>query len=450
MRCMQQGRDPRQSAPSVAVAPPRRRRPISRIAQRASAVFWFGRGESASDDRPAPGVVPTTECAEARDRRSSDRHARRVRTAINDTPGEGEAPPETRIRELPKLPRAGDNTPIVFALRFRSPRNCGTIRRVGHCESVLRPEWVSDDLFPFESRFFTTPSGQQMHFVDEGSGDPIVFVHGNPSWSFEFRHLVKALRSDARCVAPDHIGFGLSSRSSSSEDHHPQTHARNLAALLDHLELRDITLFMSDWGGPIGLDFTRQRPQRVRRIVISNTWCWPVGRDLHFRSFSFFMSSSLGQYLIKRRNVFVNRLMPMAVGDRSVLTPEVIEHYRNAQADPEMRRASAALAGHIVGARNWLDSIWKEHARFANKPILILWGCRGHGLSQTGTRPVDVRHVGLRVPRVHTVRPLPGGRGARQSRLDAPRVPASKPVRSAPPGRRFPISLIARRASAVF
>lgn len=246
-------------------------------------------------------------------------------------------------------------------------------------ESV-RPDWVSDDLFPFESRFFTAPSGHAMHFVDEGRGDPIVFVHGNPSWSFEFRHLIRALRSDVRCIAPDHIGFGLSARGSFSEDHHPQTHARNLAALLDHLELRDITLFLSDWGGPIGLDFARRHPGRVRRLVISNTWCWPVGGDLHFRSFSFLMSSALGQYLVRRHNFFVNRLLPMAVGDRSVLTPEIMEHYRNAQPDPEARRASAALPGHIVGARDWLDSIWKEHARFADKPVLILWGLKDMAL----------------------------------------------------------------------
>lgn len=215
-----------------------------------------------------------------------------------------------------------------------------------------------------------------MHLVDEGRGDPIVFVHGNPSWSFEFRHLIRALRSDVRCIAPDHIGFGLSARSSLSEDHHPQTHARNLAALLDHLELRDITLFLSDWGGPIGLDFARRHPGRVRRLVISNTWCWPVGGDLHFRSFSFLMSSALGQYLVRRHNFFVDWLLPMAVGDRSMLTPEIKEHYRNAQPDPEARRASAALPGHIVGARDWLDSIWKEHARFADKPVLILWGLK--------------------------------------------------------------------------
>ena len=85
--------------------------------------------------------------------------------------------------------------------------------------SPARPDWVSGEMFPFESRFFTTPSGQSMHFIDEGEGEPIVFVHGNPSWSFEFRHLVKGLRSEFRCIAPDHIGFGLSSRSNRSEDH---------------------------------------------------------------------------------------------------------------------------------------------------------------------------------------------------------------------------------------
>ena len=88
-----------------------------------------------------------------------------------------------------------------------------------------RPDWVSDTLFPFESRFFDTPDGQRMHYVDEGSGAPIVFVHGNPAWSFEFRQLIEGLRSEYRCIAPDHIGFGLSSRSSSREDHHPAAHA---------------------------------------------------------------------------------------------------------------------------------------------------------------------------------------------------------------------------------
>ena len=141
--------------------------------------------------------------------------------------------------------------------------------------SPARPDWVSDDLFPFESRFLALPPDHRMHYIDEGRGEPLVFVHGNPAWSFLFRHPVRQLRSEFRCVAPDHIGFGLSSRSARREDHHPESHARRLAALLDHLDLREITLFMNDWGGPIGLDFARKHPERVKRLVIANTWDTP-------------------------------------------------------------------------------------------------------------------------------------------------------------------------------
>ena len=241
---------------------------------------------------------------------------------------------------------------------------------------IVRPDWVSDDLYPFESRCFATPSGHRMHFVDEGEGDSIVFVHGNPTWSFEFRHLIRELRSEFRCVAPDHIGFGLSSRSDRREDHHPESHANRFAALLNHLDLRDLTLFMTDWGGPIGLDFARKHPDRVRRIVIANTWCWPVADDLHFKSFSYLMSSWIGQYLMKRHNIFVNKVMPKAVGDRNVLTPEIMAHYRDAQSSPDARSASAALPGCIVGASEWLGSIWRGRAAFAARPALIIWGIR--------------------------------------------------------------------------
>ena len=165
--------------------------------------------------------------------------------------------------------------------------------------TLARPEWVSETMFPFESRYFTTPSGHRMHYVDEGDGEPIVFLHGNPSWSFEFRHLINGLRSDFRCVAPDHIGFGLSGRSQSSVDHHPDAHAKSFEALLEDLDLRDVTLYMSDWGGPIGLDFARRHPDRVKRIVIANTWSWPVNDDMHFRRFSFMMRSWVGQLLIR-------------------------------------------------------------------------------------------------------------------------------------------------------
>ena len=241
---------------------------------------------------------------------------------------------------------------------------------------TARPNWVSADMFPFESRFFTTPSGHSMHYIDEGAGEPVVFVHGSPSWSFEFRHLVKGLRSEFRCIAPDHIGFGLSSRSSNSEDHRPQAHADAFTSLMDHLDLRDITLYLTDWGGPIGLHFARTHPERIKRIVIANTWCWPVSRDPHFVMFSFMMSSWLGRFLIKRFSFFVNRVVPMAVGSKDVLTPQVMEHYRNAQPTPDARSACAALPGAIVGATDWLGTIWEDREAFADLPALVLWGMK--------------------------------------------------------------------------
>ena len=241
-------------------------------------------------------------------------------------------------------------------------------------ESNCRPDWLSKDLYPFESNFFSTEFGHQMHFVDEGDGDPIVFVHGNPAWSFEFRHLINELRSDFRCVAVDHVGFGLSSRSDQQEDYHPSSHAGRFNSLLEHLDLQDITLVMEDWGGPIGLDFARRYPERVKRLVIGNSWCWSVRDDFHFILFSFFMSSWVGQYLLKRHNIFVNNLMPLAVGNKSVLTSEVMTHYRSALPSPNARAAMAAFPGYIIGASDWLDSIWRERGAFVSKPTLIVWG----------------------------------------------------------------------------
>ena len=247
---------------------------------------------------------------------------------------------------------------------------------MAHVPSGTRPNWVSDEMYPFESRFFTTGDGHQMHYVDEGAGHPVIFVHGNPSWSFEFRHLISGLRSEFRCIAPDHIGFGLSSRSKRRADHHPAAHAERLGALLDYLDVQDATLFLADWGGPIGLDFARRHPERVKGLVLANTWCWPVSGDIHFIQFSCMMRSWLGQFLIMRFNAFVNKVMPMAVGNKALLTPDVMLHYRNALPTWAARSACAALPGHIIGATDWIRSIWDDRQTFTGKPALLFWGAK--------------------------------------------------------------------------
>ena len=238
-----------------------------------------------------------------------------------------------------------------------------------------KPNWVSPTLFPFQSRFFQSSEGK-IHYIDEGSGPPLVFVHGNPSWSFEYRYLVSSLKSDFRCIALDHLGFGLSDRSTNILDYHPREHARRFSALMKELRLNDITLVFSDWGGPISLDFARSNPEKVSRLIVMNSWSWPVNEDPHFLKFSSMMSSWIGQFLIKRFNFFVNQVMPRAAGRRGVFTKEVMNHYRKAQSDPIARCAGSVLPGYIVDATDWLDEIWTQRASFLDKPLLILWGLK--------------------------------------------------------------------------
>ena len=113
-----------------------------------------------------------------------------------------------------------------------------------------------------------------MHFLDEGQGTPLVMVHGNPTWSFYWRHLVSAFRDEYRVIVPDHIGCGLSDKPRD----YPYTlsqHIANLVELWDHLEIESATVLVHDWGGPIGIGAAIQRPERVSRLVIFNTALFP-------------------------------------------------------------------------------------------------------------------------------------------------------------------------------
>jgi haloalkane dehalogenase len=112
-------------------------------------------------------------------------------------------------------------------------------------------EWLDRGEYPFRSRYVKTQYGD-IHYVDEGAGKVVLFVHGNPTWSFMYRHLIQGLSEHYRCVAPDHIGFGLSDKPRDAA-YLPQFHAENLTAFIETLGLKDITLVIHDWGGPIGM-----------------------------------------------------------------------------------------------------------------------------------------------------------------------------------------------------
>jgi haloalkane dehalogenase len=214
-----------------------------------------------------------------------------------------------------------------------------------------------------------------MSYVDEGAGEPIVMVHGNPTWSFVYRHLVTGLSDRYRCVAMDHLGFGLSDKPA-DWTYQPQAHAANLRALLDTLDLEAITLVVQDWGGPIGLSYAIERPERIKRLVILNTWLWPVDDDWYYRAFSGFMGGALGRFLIRRYNFFARAVVWMAYGDRARLTPAVHAHYLNPLPTPASRKGSWVLPGAIIGATDWLGTLWARREQLAGKPMLVAWGMK--------------------------------------------------------------------------
>jgi haloalkane dehalogenase len=140
--------------------------------------------------------------------------------------------------------------------------------------TIVLPE-ITRALYPFKSHFLALSDGKQMHYVDEGpeDGEPLVFVHGYPTWSFMYRAaLVYYAARGFRCLAMDHIGYGLSDKPPNRHYHTVQRHIANLAEFFAALNLKNVTLVMEDWGGPFALGYAVQNPSNVRRLVIMNSW----------------------------------------------------------------------------------------------------------------------------------------------------------------------------------
>jgi len=235
-------------------------------------------------------------------------------------------------------------------------------------------DWIDRGEYPFASHFFKVPAGR-LHYADEGAGQPVVMIHGNPTWSFLYRNLIKELRPDYRCIAMDHLGFGLSDKPP-DWSYLPEDHATNLGKLIRKLGLKNITLAVQDWGGPIGLSYAVANPENVKRVIIMNTWAWPVNRDPYYIAFSTFVGGPIGRLLIRRYNFFAKSIMRRAFGDRNRLTPHVHEHYLRALAAPDDRKGCYVFPKRILGSTPWLRQLWNDISVLNGKPKLIVWGMR--------------------------------------------------------------------------
>jgi|SRR5688572_2410951 len=234
--------------------------------------------------------------------------------------------------------------------------------------------------FPFEARYVEA-GGVRLHYVDEGPRDasPVLFVHGNPTWSYLWRRPIAALAERGRrCVALDHMGFGRSDKPPQPARYTLRTHIDNALALIDELELSDVTLVAHDWGGPIGLGAMLERPDRLKRAVLTNTWAWELPSFLppFLREFR---TEGLGEILALGGNLFVESI-PGGMANRGDIDALMMEAYRAPfpdywsrvgqlafQRDIPLteRDQSAALIGTIH------DRLMELHL-----PVTLIWGMR--------------------------------------------------------------------------
>jgi haloalkane dehalogenase len=187
--------------------------------------------------------------------------------------------------------------------------------------------------------------GHTIHYVDEGSGPTLLFLHGNPTWSFVYRDVIRALRDEFRCVALDYPAFGLSSAEPAYR-YLPEEHTQVVTAFVDALALSGVTLVAHDWGGPIGLAAVEQRPTAFDRLVLANTWAWPIGAP-HVQILSHLMGGPLGRLLIRQFNLFVNAMIPAGHRLRKP-TDEEMAHYQKGPRQPR----TAQRVGHLSPAHH--------------------------------------------------------------------------------------------------
>lgn len=235
------------------------------------------------------------------------------------------------------------------------------------------PAWLDRALYPFEPRSFATPEGT-IRYLDEGEGPVVLVVHGTPSWSFEWREVVRSLRTDHRVIVPDHLGFGLSDKPSDPSILRPADHARRLIALADALDLRDVTLVVHDFGGPIGIPLALDRPERVRALVASNTWMWAHGDDRRIRWMSRLVASPLGRLLYLGLNASPRWIVPAAYGDRARLTPAVHRHYLAPFERRADRVAPWTLGVELAGSDPFYESLWERRGELARIRLRLTWG----------------------------------------------------------------------------
>lgn len=240
--------------------------------------------------------------------------------------------------------------------------------------------WLNRIEYPFAMREFDSGDGW-MNYVDEGHGRPVVFVHGCMTWSFLFRRTIEELSGSFRCIAPDHLGFGLSEKPEKGP-YSPQDHVNRFGRLMDSLNLSDITLVVHDFGGPIGLKWAAANPDRVKELVILNTYAWSLAENPVARRLAVNYSNPLNRFYYRHLRATPTFVLPPMFADRYRMSKAILKQYLNPFPDHSDRLGLYSLVTDYVREAAWFDEIEPSLETLRDKRTLILWGMKDPMLTE--------------------------------------------------------------------
>ena len=240
---------------------------------------------------------------------------------------------------------------------------------------------VSSELFPFESQYLNI-GAHRYHYIEEGRGEPVVMVHGNPTWSFYYRELIQKLSPQFHCLAPDHIGMGYSDKP--PDEAYSYTLAQRVKDLEAFLEAKgiseNITLILHDWGGPIGMSYARRHPETIKKLVLLNTSAFLIPESKPFPFALWITRTFLGAFFVRAFNAFSIGAASIGV-KRKKMSPEVRRAYCAPYNSWKNRIATLRFVQDIPLKKgdpgfDYAIDLQNHLHLFRDTPMLIVWGMK--------------------------------------------------------------------------
>ena len=268
---------------------------------------------------------------------------------------------------------------------------------------ISMQEETFDGPFPFAPHYHDM-SGFAMHYVDEGQGEPVVMLHGDPTWGYLYRNFIPPLAARARCIVPDLMGMGKSGVPPEPYPYRLRHHIAHLEMLLLALDVRNMTLVLHDWGGPVGLGFAVRHPERIHRLVLMNTWAfaaWPGGPLPRLLNI---IRSDRGERFVLEKHGYLEPALLGTTFYPEHLTPTVLRAYHAPFPTPASRLALLCWSRDIpltAADPSYGDMQHIEHGlvQFNNRPVLLVWGMQDPVLP-----PAVLRQWQCLYPQAHTVK----------------------------------------------